>query len=121
LDVPSAAVEEENAPQYEPLPLNTPLDWSAQSSPEEVVRQAGPFVIKITKKRDSEFVAPVVTVTNGGQSVTMEGSETSAGFEHKIVFFEKRSVAGPAIMLQSFTGGAHCCNSIQVAGFVAGK
>ena len=109
------------SPQYEQLAVNTPLEWSAESAAEEVVRQAGPFVVKITKKKDDELVAPLVTVTGGPQSVTMEGSEVTPGFAHKITFIENRSVSGPAVMLQSFSGGAHCCNSIQLAGFVAGK
>lgn len=108
-------------PQYEQLALGTTLEWIAKDSPAEVVRQAGPFVVTITKKQNDDLFAPVVKVSNGSQSVTMEGESVWPSYSHQISFIQNRSGAGPAIMLQSFSGGAHCCNSIQVAGLAGGK
>lgn len=117
---PSAAAAESTMPQYEQLNVESTLEWLPADSPDEVVRQAGPFVVSITKKEDDELIAPVVKVSSGSQTVTLEGPAASASFTHKISFFQNTKES-PAIMLQSFSGGAHCCNNIQVAALVRGK
>jgi hypothetical protein len=108
-------------PTYEAIALGSTLEWEADKSPDEVVRRAGPFIVAVSKKVDGEFVSPVVRVTSGTQTITMEGESVSPSFSHRISFFNNRSGAGPAVMLQSFSGGAHCCNAIKVAGFVGDK
>lgn len=104
-------------PNYEPLELGATLDWSADSAPDEVVRQAGPFVIKITKQTSDDLVAPLVSVSANGQEVVLKGESTSPSFTHKISLFTNRNGATPVVMLQSFSGGAHCCNNVQLADF----
>lgn len=117
----SASIPEPEKPRYEQLLVGTTLEWVAKDSPNEVVRQAGPFVITITKKVDDELVAPLIKISSGSQSTTLEGAGVWATYPHKISLILNRTKTGPAIMLQSFTGGAHCCNSIQLAGLVDGN
>lgn len=117
----SALAPEPEQPHYDPIPLGTTFEWIAESSPDDVLRQAGPFVVSITKRKDDDLVQPLVKVTSGSQSVMMEGEAVWGSYPHKISFIQNRSGAGPAVMLQSFSGGAHCCNSVQVAGLVGGK
>ena len=103
---------------YEPIALGATFEWVAKDAEDKVVRKAGPFLVTITKKNDDEFVAPLVNVSAGNQTVTVEGESVGSGYSHKISFFENRTGSVPVIMLQSFSGGAHCCNTIHVVGFV---
>jgi hypothetical protein len=118
-----SAVEDptQQQPEYEQISLGATFEWVAESSPDEVQRQGGPYVIRVTKQKDGELVAPVVKVTSGSSSVTMVGSLASAGFTNNISLIENRRGAVPVVMLQSFSGGAHCCNHIQLAGFSEGR
>lgn len=113
----------ESLPQYPVLALASTFEWTAEDSPDEVMRQAGPFVIRITKKagEDSTLIAPVVDVSSQGQSLRLEGNASSLSFGHKISLIQNMRGAAPVLMFQSFSGGAHCCNSIQLAGFSSGK
>jgi hypothetical protein len=117
----SALALQHEQPHYEPIALGSTFEWVGEDSPDEVLRQAGPFVVSITKRKDADLVQPLVKVTSGSQSVTMEGESVGASYPHKISFIQNRSGGGPAVMLQSFSGGAHCCNSVQVAGLVGGR
>lgn len=108
-------------PEYEQIQLGSTFEWVAKDSPGEVIRKAGPYHITIRKKAEDDLVRPVVTVANGSQSVTLEGEMVWPTYGHKISYIQNRRGAGPAIMLQSFSGGAHCCTSIQLAGYSGGK
>jgi hypothetical protein len=109
------------SPKYEQLLIGATLEWAADETPDEIVREAGPYMLTITKHRDDSFIAPRLKVAAGSQSVTLEGEMASPGFTNRITLLTNRTGAAPVIMLQSFSGGAHCCNHIQLAGFSAGK
>ena len=107
--------------KYEQLPVGSTLEWSAETSAPEVVRQAGPYVLTITKREEDGMAVPVLKLTAGSQSVTFEGEMASPGYTSKATLLANRTGAAPVIMLQSFSGGAHCCNHIQLAGFSSGQ
>jgi hypothetical protein len=97
------------------------LEWSADKDPGEVVRQVGALVVRITRKTDDDMVAPVVTVTRGVDSVTMVGELASSGYTHRLSAVRNIAGAPAVVMLQSFSGGAHCCNHVQLAGPSGGR
>ncbi|MCL6729183.1 hypothetical protein [Sphingomonas hankyongi] len=75
----------------------------------------------MSKRTDEGLVAPVVEVTAYEQSVRMEGELTHPSFSHEISAVQVRAGAPPVVMLQSFSGGAHCCTHVQLAGLSQGQ
>lgn len=108
-------------PNYENLAAGDTLEWSADDMPDLIQRQVGPYVVTITKRRDDDFVAPIVKVSAGAQSVQIEGQALSSGYTHRISAVQNLRSAPPIVMIQSFTGGAHCCNVVTLAGYSHGK
>jgi hypothetical protein len=105
---------------YAALAVGQQIEWTADKAPAETKRQAGPYVVTITRKVEDDLVAPAVTVTDGTSTVTMTGEATSDTYPHQISSYQNQPGEPPAIMLQSFSGGAHCCNHVQVAMMVGG-
>jgi hypothetical protein len=114
-DVVASSESKEQA--LEAIAVGSTFDWIAEDSPDEVIRQAGPYVLTISKRVEDEMTAPIIKVASGSQSVTVEGEMASNSYSHRISVIENRAGAVPVIMVQSFTGGAHCCNHVQLAGF----
>lgn len=99
---------------YPAIAIGEEFEWSAEKHRDEVVRQAGPLTIRIGRKTDEDGIAPVVTVTNGDASATMTGEVVSDSYTHHVGVFQNVPGGPPAVMLQSFSGGAHCCNHVQM-------
>lgn len=97
------------------------LEWSAESAPAETVRRMGPYTVRVTGKTEDEMIAPVVDVEIDGQKVQMVGELTSDSYTHYMQTFQNARGQAPAILFQSFSGGAHCCTTIQVAEIVKGR
>lgn len=115
----NVAVEEQTA-QYPALGIGETIEWTASASDDEVIRTAGPFLVRITKQLGVGVAAPVVHVSAAGQEVVLQGADASPDTAHRITAFVNRAGAPPAVMLQSFTGGAHCCNEVTLAGISNG-
>lgn len=109
------------AADYPPLGIGEQLEWTAETAAAETVRQVGPYVVRITKRTDDDLVAPIVSVFDGATSVTMVGEAVGGSYTHRIGAVQNIRGAPPVVVLQSFTGGAHCCNHIQVAGRSGGR
>jgi hypothetical protein len=63
-----------------------------------------------------DAVAPEVTITAPGRApVTMRGAQVWPNAEHHIGVGRLDRAGNLFVELQSFTGGAHCCNEIKVA------
>lgn len=108
-------------PRFPLLGVGETLEWSADKNLVPLQRQAGPYELEISRRDEDEFAAPVLKLTAGGQSVTLEGEMASTGFTNRISLISNRSGAVPVVMLQSYSGGAHCCNHVQLAGYSSGK
>lgn len=64
---------------------------------------------------DHLLVRPVVTVTAPGHPpVMLEGGDVRPSYPHLLTFAHWED-GRPYVRLQSFTGGAHCCNEVQLA------
>ncbi len=109
------------APAGPALAAGESLEWSADGALEETVRQVGAMAVKVTRKVEDDMVAPLVSVSRGTETVTMIGEATSSGFTHRISAVRNKAGAQPVVMLQSFSGGAHCCNHVQLAGISGGR
>ena len=108
-------------PAYEPLPVGATLEWTADGSPDKVIRQAGPYILTIIKQADDGLVAPLIQVVYGNDLVRLKGEALSPTYSHRVSAIQNVIGGPPVVMLQSFTGGAHCCNHVQLAGLSSGK
>ena len=95
-------------------------DWVSDKAPDEVRLKAGPYDLLIRKRMVQDLIGPTVTISSGEQSVDLEQVEGWPGHSYPISLIELEKGA-PAVLLQSYTGGAHCCNSIQLVGLFDGK
>lgn len=117
----AAEVPVAEAPAGPELAAGESLEWSADGAPEETVRQIGTMVVRVTRKIDEDMIAPLVSVSRGTEIVTLVGEAVSSGFTHRISAVRNKAGAPPVVMLQSFSGGAHCCNHVQLAGVSGGR
>ncbi len=106
---------------FQSLNVGETLEWQAENGQSETIRQAGPFVLRITRRNDGELSAPSVKLSFGEQAIEMTGEFASTTYSHKVSAVPNKMGDAPLEMLQSFTGGAHCCNHVQVAGKWNGK
>jgi hypothetical protein len=109
------------ASQFQRMEIGQSIDWRADTEFLDVTRQAGPYVLEVSKGGEGESVGPVLKISSGAQSITMTGDLEDAASPNRITLIANRKNAPPVIMLQSYTGGAHCCRHIQLAGFSNGK
>lgn len=103
------------------LAVGSTIEWTAEEFPDEFIRRAGPYSVRITKTVESDLTAPVVEVSSGDQKVIMEGSHAQPTYTHRLSVIQNVKGAVPVLMFQSFSGGAHCCNAVKLAGFSSGK
>ncbi|WP_258046896.1 hypothetical protein [Sphingomonas folli] len=103
------------------LAIGQTLEWTSGGMPGETVRQVGPIRLRVRRRVEDDAVAPVVEVSLGRDAVTIVGELASEGFTHRISAIRNSAGGSPVVMLQSFSGGAHCCNHIQVAGLSSGR
>lgn len=125
---PAAASRGSPAASPTPVPMAGPelakgetLEWNPETAPPETVRQVGTLVVRITRKTEDDMVAPIVTVSRGDDSVVMTGELVGPTYTHRVSAVGNIAGAGPVLMLQSFSGGAHCCNRVQLAGLSGGR
>lgn len=109
------------SPTAPSFPVESGVEWQADTHPARTSWQLGPMTVTVSARRDGEFYAPVVQVEYAGSKVSMQGEMVSGSYPHRISAVVNRVGTYPVLMLQSFSGGAHCCNSVQVAGLSGGK
>lgn len=114
-DQSSIASASDKAVAYEQIAIGDTFEWRASEQPTETTRQSGPFLITVRSGRDEDLVFPIVTVQFGKLTTSIEGEPGSSDATHKIGIYASNGPL-PFVMLQSFSGGAHCCNHVQVAG-----
>lgn len=99
--------------------LGSQLIWSFEKNPRPVQYRFGDVTLSVKPYKSEpseESVAPEVTITAPGRApVTMRGVEIWPTSGHHIGVGRLNRAGNLFVELQSFTGGAHCCNEIQVA------
>ena len=99
--------------------LGSQVSWSGEANPQPVRYRFGDINVSVRPRVDEQFedlVAPVVTLEVPGRApVVLEGADTRPSYEHEIGVGRLDRNGTRFLILQSFTGGAHCCNAIQIA------
>jgi hypothetical protein len=103
------------------FPIDSGVEWRADSYPSPISWQLGPMVVTASVRRDGELSAPNIEIEAAGTKISMQGEMVSSSYTHRLSAITNRAGTYPVLMLQSFSGGAHCCNSVQVAGLSGGK
>jgi hypothetical protein len=101
------------------VPIGSQVGWSAEANPRPIRYRFGDIAVSVRPQVDPEsvdLVAPIVTLEVPGRApVVLEGADTRPSYEHKVGVGRFDRNGTRFLYLQSFTGGAHCCNTIQVA------
>lgn len=119
----AAAVASAGPVQAQPEPadraLGTQVIWSFEKNPRPVRYRFGDVTLDVKPYRSEageESVAPEVTIAAPGRApVVMRGSEIWPTSDHHIGVGRFDPAGNLFVELQSYTGGAHCCNQISVA------
>ena len=118
LAAPSAEAQPRGA-SVQDVAIGSQVGWSAERNPGPVRYRFGDIAVSVRPRVDAEgvdLVAPVLTLEVPGRApVLLEGSDTRPSYEHKIGVGRFDRDGTRFLYLQSFSGGAHCCNEIQVA------
>src|SRR5689334_11355755 len=105
----AAPLQANIGPKYPLLAVGETLEWAASKNLVPVYRQVGPYTVEITRKDEDDLASPIVTVSAQGQTVSFEGESAQPDFSSKLSAVQNRAGAAPVILLQSYSGGAHCC------------
>ncbi|WP_425230970.1 SHOCT domain-containing protein [Sphingomonas sp.] len=108
-------------PGLPPLAPGETLTWTGATAGGTVEREVGAMAVRIAATGSGETTAPVVDVSYGTASVRLTGDPGAPTAEHRITAVQNRAGAAPVVMLQSYTGGAHCCTHLQLAGLSGGQ
>lgn len=99
--------------------LGSQVAWSFEKNPRPVQYRFGDVTLSVKPYRSEageESVAPEVTISAPGRApLTMRGAEIWPTSAHHIGVGRLDRAGNLFVELQSFTGGAHCCNQISVA------
>ena len=97
--------------------IGSQVSWSAATSLRPVRYRFGDIIVGVRPQIDPQFddlVAPVVTLELPGHApVELRGSDARPSHEHQIGVGRLDRAGTRFLLLQSFTGGAHCCNAMQ--------
>ena len=91
------------------------VTWSQERRPRPVTWRFGDVTLEVRGVGEDGLFAPRVTIRRGRLSAQMRGAAAQPSFEHKlgVGLLDRRGTR--FVYFQSFTGGAHCCNEVQVA------
>ena len=113
--VAASAQPRRAAPAVVNARMGTNITWSHQRRPRPVTYRFGDVLLEVRSVSEEGLYAPRVTVRQGRNRAVMTGAMASPSYEHKfgVGAFDRRGTR--FVLLQSFTGGAHCCNQMQAA------
>ena len=104
-------------PALRTVPLGTQIVWTHADDPDPAQYRSGPVTLALRWEPDPEFqdmVRPVLKVAIPGHApIEVGGSTTSGLFEHRATV-GRWDGERPYVLFESYTGGAHCCNAVQV-------
>ena len=106
------------APRVRPFPLGKTINWSLDHDGSPARYQVGTVALTLLARHEGksrDMVTPLLTIRIPGYApVQMKGSSLGPSYEHRFAVGPWDSKR-PFVLFQSFTGGAHCCNAVQVA------
>ncbi|HEX2764551.1 MAG TPA: hypothetical protein VHM92_12015 [Allosphingosinicella sp.] len=90
--------------------------WSADRYPGLARFRSGALRIEVRPGREDGLVGPRVVVSQAGRRpAKLAGDRAGLGFESRITTGRWNRAGDLYLMLESYTGGAHCCDHVQVA------
>lgn len=102
------------APSARPLPVGKTLTWRADAYPRPIRLQAGSLTLAVRPLKRDGLVGPAVTVSQPGRSsATVEGEIAGLTFPNRVTVLRWNRAGDLFLLLESFSGGAHCCASVQ--------
>jgi hypothetical protein len=98
-------------PVVRPLVLDHAVTWSFDHDGRRpVVYRAGPMTLTLRGVRHGELTRLLLTVAQRGMApVTLRGEDVVGGFFDQHISVGRWDTHSQYVMLQSFSGGAHCC------------
>ena len=106
------------------LPAGRMGEWTPQRQPRGVTFRSGTTTLTFRKSPGSgeDGTQPALTVAmRGFQPVTLQGADTYPTMAHRVAVGRWSRDGMPFVFFQSFSGGAHCCTSIQIVYPDAGR
>lgn len=98
--------------------LGENIEWSFEKAPRGASYRVGDLTLTFRNAPDPDMAdlqRPALQVSMPGyQPVTLHGEPTPASFDHRVSVGRWAADGTPFVFFQSFSGGAHCCNSMQV-------
>lgn len=89
--------------------------WSADRHPGVTRFRSGSLRVEVRPERENGLVGPKLTVSQPGRRAAMlEGDRAGLSFESRITTGRWNRAGELYLMLESYTGGAHCCTHVQV-------
>ncbi len=99
------------------LPIGKFIDWEAPPNNQIAHYKSGAIAIAIQQEREGGedgLVLAKVTVSGvGPRPIVMRGEQTRGGYGNSIGIGPLNKGGKPAILFQSFSGGAHCCTVLR--------
>jgi hypothetical protein len=108
---------EQAAVTAQSIPSGTFVNWSAEGYPEPVTFKSGEVSVTVTAQEEEGLVLPQVRVNAPGmREHVLIGQALERTGAHRIGIGRLNPQARiDHVILASYSGGAHCCTSIQVA------
>jgi hypothetical protein len=121
--IAALAVLAQSAPGASPAPAarelasGATIEWSPDADVKPVRYRAGALSILVERVREKSGVAgPRLTVSAPGKApAVMEGERAGLTFPSRITILPWGKEGGAAVLLESYSGGAHCCTVVQAA------
>jgi hypothetical protein len=121
--IAALAVLAQRAPGASPAPVERPLapgttvEWSPDADLKPLRFRSGDLSILVERVREKSGLAgPRLTLTAPGKAAAvLEGERAGLTFPSRITVLPWQKDGGAAVMLETYSGGAHCCTVVQAA------
>jgi hypothetical protein len=121
LTASTGEVTQGDLPGARRISVGETIEWEAASAADVEHFSLGDYALTIEKIRDDGSYLPRMTFRAFGQTLVLDGSATSETMPHQFSLVRMTSSQDLSVVFQSFSGGAHCCNHLQIAQIVRGK
>ena len=110
-----AAAQGRRPPAYVAVQPGTMITWSRERHPRPIRYRIGEVTLEVSAVEEDGLWRPRIAIRRGGATTVMSGAAAQPTYEHKFGVGTLNRAGMRFVYLQSFTGGAHCCNDLQVA------
>ena len=105
------------APPARTVAPGTNIDWSYGTEPAPQLYRVGDVGLTLSGRPDAEspdLITPVLTIAMPGFApLEVEGTTATEREQHRVTV-GRWDEARPYVLFQTYSGGAHCCNEVQL-------